>query len=114
MARHRGGSVKYAASTAAQTGGWQSLKQERHGFDRASLRKITFCLGAHAFFERAGGDREAKLVAGVGNSVGAGCVEIAVGAFGFDNERRCLAAVERAVSLRIPNVDQEFDVADHV
>src|SRR4051812_12278815 len=57
-------------------------------------------LRAHAFFEGAGGDREAEVVAGVGNAVGAGGIEFAVGAFGFDDQRRGFAIGDFAVALR--------------
>src|SRR3954462_785123 len=54
------------------------------------------------------------MIAGVGDAVGAGGVEIAVGAFGFDDQRGGFALVELAIALWIADVDQQFDITNHV
>ncbi|MFM1943999.1 MAG: hypothetical protein RI897_2981 [Verrucomicrobiota bacterium] len=72
------------------------------------------CLGAHAVFERAGGDGETEVIADVGDSIGAGGVQIAVGAFGFDDEGGGFGAHDFAIALGVADMDQEFGVAQHI
>src|SRR6266540_6702789 len=68
-------------------------------------------LRSHAFLERPGGQGKTEVVAHIGDAIGAGGVEIAVGALGFDDERCGLCAHDFAVTLRIADVDEHFGVA---
>src|SRR2546430_8036697 len=68
----------------------------------------------HAFLEGTGRERETKTVAHVSNAVGAGGVEIAESALGFDNQRCGFPAHDFAVALRIADVNQQLDVARQV
>src|SRR5204863_535856 len=68
----------------------------------------------HAFLERTRRQRETKIVPHILDAVGTGRVEVAVGALRLDNQRRGFPAHHFAITLRIANVDQQFDVAPHV
>src|SRR5438128_10257887 len=70
--------------------------------------------GAHALLEGTGRERETKTVAHVSNAIGAGGVEIAESALGFDNQRCGFPAHDFALVLRIVDGDQELDVAIQV
>ena len=71
-------------------------------------------LRAHSVFKRAASCWPLEVVSNVGDTVSAGVVEILVGTFCFDNERRGLCAGEFAVALRVADVEEELCVALHV
>src|SRR4051812_40556502 len=81
---------KQSANTIMRNG-WRPI----HALDlkSASASDRATVLRAHPLFKRTRRDRETKLVAGVGNSVGAGRFQVAIGAFGFDHKWCGLALV---------------------
>lgn len=68
-------------------------------------------LCAHAVFKGTGGDREAEVIEHVLDAIGAGGVQVAVSALGFDDKRSGLGTCQHTVTLRITDMDEEFDVA---
>src|SRR6266545_658632 len=73
-----------------------------------------FYSGSHAFLEGTGGQWETEMVPHILDAVGAGEIEVAVGALGLDDQRRGLPAHDFAVTLRIADVNQQLDVTRHV
>src|SRR5437667_11257956 len=94
----------------------KSKGQGGPGLIRASLPRLLpdAGLSAHAFFEGAGGEREAEVIADELDAVGTGGVEIAIGAFSFNNQWHGFRAHDLTIALREAGVDQQFDVASHV
>lgn len=54
------------------------------------------------------------MITDVSNSVGAACVELAVGAFCFDDQRGTIGSHDLAVASRVADVHQHFHVTQHV